>query len=426
MKVTVFSVLRNRTFTKLFLANVASQLGTTIGMVAFTLYLLDRFGEQPIFATVTQLMNSLPTLLVFFLVGVLADRLDRQKIALYANWIRFGITLLLLGSIQIGWMPLTFALLFLRSGVARFFQPAEAGLVQGILQKEEYTQSAGLNQMVGSIFALFGVGLGTASYWFLGMEGSLAIDAAGFLVSALLIRSCRFADEVRLPNGNATLRGIQLRSIFADLNEGMKYMFRDRLIIALVSGFFLFGVINGFFSVLPLFLLKYKLAPETYELVGVWRGIVFGVGILLGSMLASALANKMKLYHMLIAGLLAGGICITAIGWAEDVPMFLFFEGLFSITLPFINVSIGGWMPQIIDPKMMGRVQGWVDPLMMLATSLTLGFISFSFPAWVSIESLYMLVGGCILFVGVFYWAVLPRLIVKHEQPRVTSNLPLY
>ncbi len=64
-----------------------------------------------------------------------------------------------------------------------------------------------------------------------------------------------------------------------------------------------------------------------------------------------------------------------------------------AVSLPSINVAIGGWIPNIVNPKMMGRVQGWIHPLMMLSQSLTLLFIAWLYPAWIALESLYWLVG---------------------------------
>ena len=45
-------------------------------------------------------------------------------------------------------------------------------------------------------------------------------------------------------------------------------------------------------------------------------------------------------------------------------------------------------MPKIVDPKMMGRVQGWINPLMMLSQSVTLGLIAVLFPTVIAIEFL--------------------------------------
>ena len=53
-------------------------MGSIIGLTAFMYYILDRFSTQPMYATITELIYSLPVLFVF-LVGVLADNMDRKK-----------------------------------------------------------------------------------------------------------------------------------------------------------------------------------------------------------------------------------------------------------------------------------------------------------------------------------------------------------
>jgi len=44
-------LFKNHSFTKLFFANFTSQMGSVIGMTAFTFYLLDRFSNQPGYAS---------------------------------------------------------------------------------------------------------------------------------------------------------------------------------------------------------------------------------------------------------------------------------------------------------------------------------------------------------------------------------------
>ena len=53
-------------------------MGSIIGLTAFMYYILDRFSTQPMYATITELIYSLPVLFVF-LVGVLADNMDRKN-----------------------------------------------------------------------------------------------------------------------------------------------------------------------------------------------------------------------------------------------------------------------------------------------------------------------------------------------------------
>lgn len=58
-------IFKNRNFVRLFFAALASQMGTTVGNMAFAFYLLDHFSHQPAYATLAELMYSLPTVFVF-------------------------------------------------------------------------------------------------------------------------------------------------------------------------------------------------------------------------------------------------------------------------------------------------------------------------------------------------------------------------
>ncbi|MDP5273943.1 MFS transporter [Chengkuizengella axinellae] len=413
-----FSVFKNGNYTKLFLANLTSHMGTVIGLTAFMFYLLDRFTNQPIYATINEMMYSLPTLFVFLLIGVFADRMDRQKIAVYSDWIRAILSICFLAAIWIGWIPLIFFIIFLRSAVQKFFFPAEQAMVQGILKEHEYTTAAGLNQMVNSLFMLFGSALGAVAYWTVGIEGAIIVDTISFVISALLLHACNIPESVRLPNGKKSLRDLQISMVLKDFREGMIYILGNRLLLSLIVGFIVFGIVNGGFSVILIFMLKYELAKETYEQMSVILGIIFGIGVLIGSIFASIIAQKVKLYKLAILGLLMCGL-ITALS-VNSPSIIIFFSLLFvvGLFLPFINVALGGWIPKIVDPKMMGRVQGWLDPLTMLAQTITLGVIAVTYPTIVKIEGLYWLVGGCLMIVAIFYAIVLPKYEKQH-----TTNL---
>jgi DHA3 family macrolide efflux protein-like MFS transporter len=63
-----------------------------------------------------------------------------------------------------------------------------------------------------------------------------------------------------------------------------------------------------------------------------------------------------------------------------------------------------------------GRVSAWIDPLMMLAHSISLGLIAWLFPAYVSLEAIYYGIGIALLIVSVIYFSVLPRLSREAER----------
>lgn len=415
-------LFKNSAFTKLFLANFASQMGTVIGTMAFAFYLLDRFSTRPVYATLAELMYALPALAVFLFTGVLADRLDRKKIAANSDWIRAGLTLLLLGAIALDWIIPAFVLLFLRSAVAKFFTPAEMSLLQGILSGDQYIQAAGLNQTVAGVFMLFGMGLGSAAYHFLGIGGAIAIDAVSFLVSGILIALCPFPPEVRLPNGPVRMKDLHLRQITADFAQGWTSIKGNRLLLAIISGFFLFGAINGVFAVLPIFTMKYKLSPDHYQVDASLITVFLGIGFLIGSAIASTLIKKSSKASVLIIGLLLSGILTVGLGMIGHIWVYLSIVLLIGVILAPVNVVLGGWVPELVEPSSMGRVSAWIEPLMMLGQSLALGLVAFAYPAHVSITMLYTLLGTCILVSFLYYLLVLPSLTRRSQTVDAESE----
>lgn len=413
---SIIGVFRNTNYRKLFFAAFFSQLGSVIGIIAFTFYLLDRFSDEPYYATIAEMMYSLPTLFVFFIVGVLADRFDRQKIASNTDWINAGISILFLISIWIGWLPLIFLLLFTRSAISKFFIPAETALVQGVLKKEEYTIAAGLNQFLMSFFLLFGTGLGTLAYIYLTIEGAILIDAISFIISGLFIRSCRISKEARQPNGPAKWKDLHIRNVLVDFKAGLVYILKTPLLLALMIGFFLFGIINSGFSLMPIYLIKYKLAPDTYKEASVLMSVAFGAGVLIGSLVGTILTRSVRLHYIIIASLLVSGALTLITPFINEVWTFLVLVFFAAIAVAPSNIAIGGWLPQIVDKRLMGRVQGWINPVVMTGQFITLALIAVAFPTLVSVEVPFYWLGGSFFAVGMFYLLRLPKLVKQFER----------
>ena len=405
----MLQIFKNRNFLWLFLANFTSQLGSVVGMTAFMLYLLRKFSSQPSYATITELTYTLPMLFLFFFVGVFADRLNRKKIAMYCDYISALLSVVLLITIIQDWIFLSFCILFLRSGVSKFFQPAQSSLIQGILTEDQYATSAGLNQLVSSLFMLFGGAIGTIVFWKLGVEAAIIIDTISFILSGLLIQVAKLSKDITNPNGHHTLKDLKFTLVLKDFKEGIVYILNHSLLRSLLSGFFLFGVINGGFSVMPSFILKYKLAPENYEELLIYIGVAFGTGVLLGSIVGSMLAKKMQLQNMIIIGLTISGLCVIAAGFSTSPIAYILWQFIIGLILPIVNIGIGGWFPKIVEKRMMGRVQGWIQPIILLSQSITLGLIALFYPTILKIEWLHAIVGLSLSIVGVYYFVVLPK-----------------
>ncbi|MDO7907694.1 MFS transporter [Paenibacillus sp. JX-17] len=405
------TLFRNANFVRLFIASFASQLGTTVGNMAFAFYLLDHFAKQPYYATLAELMYSLPTLLVFFIVGVVADRFNRQRIAEYSDWIRVILSVLFLVTILNGWLPAAFLVLFLRSAVSKFFAPAEMAILQGIISKEQYDQAAGLNQMVFGVFMLFGMALGAVAYHTVGIQGAIIVDGVSYLVSGIMIRLCKVEPQVNLPNGPSSWKDLNMKLVLRDFAKGYGYIRSNHLLFTLIIGFFLFGFINGGFAVLPMFTMKYKLAPEHFEQFSSYFSISLGLGFLFGSVLGTVLVKKVAKHHIIIGGILLTALLTMSLAVAEKAWIYLVIIGIAGCVLAPLNIAIGGWMPELVEPDKMGRVSAWIDPVMMLAQSAALGLIAILYPYVVSLEMAYLLLGAVMLLAYMWFQWQMPRLV---------------
>ncbi|MDR9853545.1 MFS transporter [Paenibacillus sp. VCA1] len=409
-------LFRNAMFVRMFLAAFASQLGSMVGSMAFAFYLVDRFSNQPAYASVAELMYSLPTLVVFLFVGVLADRLDRKRIAVQSDWIRAVLSVVLLLCIHQDWIIPAFAILFLRSAISKFFTPAEMSLMQGIMKPEQYVKASSLNMSIMGIFMLFGMSLGSAAYYYLGIEGAIIIDTVSFIVSGILLATCRFPAEVRQPNGKAKLSDLSLKSMAADFGAGFKYIVRSRLLLAIILGFFFFGIVNGVFSILPLFTMKYELSPDRYQVYTPLVMVFLGIGYLVGSAISSLLIKKCGKVAVLITGLFLTMALTLAVGLCGNIQIYLGFMVLLGILLAPVNVVLGGWLPELVEPQNMGRVSAWIEPLNTTGQAIALGFISVAFPAIVGVTALYWILAVSMLIVSVYYLIALPGLHRKHQN----------
>lgn len=415
------ALFRNPTFCKLFFATFTSQLGTVVGNMAFAYYMVDRFSEKPSLATTAELMYSLPTLAVFWIVGVIADRFDRKRIAAYSDWIRAGLTLLLLIFVHYDLVFLCFLTLFLRSSISKFFGPAEMGLLQGSIGQEQYVQASGLNQIIMGIFMLFGMSLGATAYHFIGIEGAIIVDGLSFLLSGLLLSWGQFPEAARMPNGKTRIRELRFSLVIKDFWEGLRYIVGNRLLLVLISGFLFFGIVNGVFAVLPIFAMRYKLSPDQYVVHSSLITVFLGIGFLVGTIVGPQLIRRFTRAPVLITGLFLASVLIGGLGLANRIEVYFVLVLVAGIAIAPINIALGSWMPELVPPQNMGRVNSMIEPVMMLGHSLALGGIALAFPAWITVTWLHFILAICTVSVSFFYLTSLPSLI-RRRTATVTAE----
>ena len=178
------AVLRVREFRALWLADIQSLVGDQLARVALSVLVFERTSS----ALATAAVYSLTFLPALFgtPLGVLADRLPRRALLVGGDAIRA----VLLAVMALPGLPLgaVTVLLFAAVLVGAPWKAAESALVADILAEEGYVLGSGLRMATSQASQLAGFAVGGTVVAAVGPHSALAIDAATFGLSALILR----------------------------------------------------------------------------------------------------------------------------------------------------------------------------------------------------------------------------------------------
>jgi MFS family permease len=231
-------VLRNRSFGMLWLGQLLSGAGDWLLLVAVPLYVfrLTRSASDAGLAFVAEVT---PPLLLGPVAGVFVDRWPRRHVMIVTDLLSSAsVGVMLLASARSEWLLLT--AVFAENAFCTFFSPACTGLVPAMVGRDSDLALANSWFAVsGGIQRLAAAPLGGALYAVGGFRLPAAIDAASYLVSALLV-----ALIGRTPAAGTQPSGRRAITAFvSELQHGLASLARDstlRLMLT-ASSLFLFG-----------------------------------------------------------------------------------------------------------------------------------------------------------------------------------------
>jgi MFS transporter, NRE family, putaive nickel resistance protein len=198
---------RNRTFRKLFTAQVISLAGSGVTTVALALFVHDIAGKAAATAVLGQaLMLRIVAFLLFSqTAGVLADRMSRKPILIASDLARFGL-IALFPFITTVWQ--VYAAVFAVNCLTAFFTPAYEASLPEVVGEKDYVQALSYSRVAVDVEAIAGPALAGVLIAFMSLRWVFWFDALTYLFSAALVatvnlprRSKAPKDEVRLPGG---------------------------------------------------------------------------------------------------------------------------------------------------------------------------------------------------------------------------------
>ena len=182
----MLSLLRERDFGLLWTAGLISIAGDFMLLIALPLHVYALTGSAlaggGVYASLL-----VPRVLLGSIAGVLVDRWDRKRTMVVVDLARAVILLPLLavGSDDRLWLAYVVPGIAATAGL--LFGPAENALLPRLVGEGRLTVANALNALNNNIGRLIGPALGAALYAWSGIALVVAIDAATYLVAALLI-----------------------------------------------------------------------------------------------------------------------------------------------------------------------------------------------------------------------------------------------
>ncbi|MFC9730262.1 MFS transporter [Streptomyces roseolus] len=190
----MLSVLRDRTYRHLFLAQTVALTGTGLATVALALLAYDLAGGQAAAVLGTALALKMTAYVGLApLAGVLARRMPRRTLLVGADLVRL-LAALVLPFVDRVWQ--VYALVLLLQAASAVFTPAFQATIPRVLPQEgDYTRALTLSRLAYDLESLASPVLAAALLALMPYGWLFAGTAAGFLLSALLVLSLRLPAE---------------------------------------------------------------------------------------------------------------------------------------------------------------------------------------------------------------------------------------
>ncbi len=305
----------NRNFRRLWAAQVVSELGDWFCVLAIYSLLLELTGSAAAVGLAV-VLQVLPQTFAGPTAGVVNDRASRKRIMILADLVRAAAVLFVLLVRSPGAVWVLYPLLFVKSLMVAFFEPARQSVLPNITSRKELMVANTLASTTWSFNLAIGATLGGVVAAAAGRDAVFVINALCFLLSAALLRGMRFSEPHT--DGMPPLGARDLVD-FTPIMDGVRYIRSDKRVLATVFVKFGMGLMGSNNVVLPV--LGERVFPVRLEGLTPERGAMLGMSLLLGargvgSLLGPFVAGAWSGQHedRLRLGILFGFL-LTAVGY---------------------------------------------------------------------------------------------------------------
>lgn len=258
-----------------------SLVGTWIQSVAQS-WLVFQLTNSAFLLGVVGFLGSIPIFVLSLFGGVLADRVNKRNILIFTQVLFMLLAFLLAFLTQFQLIkPQQIMVIALLNGIIMAFDaPARQSIVVELVGKEHLFNAIVLNSVAFNSSRIIGPAIAGVLIFTIGMSGCFYLNGLSFLAVIVALFLIKLNKNPGLQNNNSAL---------SDLKQGLVFISKDRLILALVSmvaAMSLFGI--SYVILMPVF------ANDILRVGAKGLGILMsstGLGALIGALALARLGD---------------------------------------------------------------------------------------------------------------------------------------
>ena len=373
-------LLINRNYTLLWLGGLISQIGDILFMIMLILWvgtLLRNQNAAPLAVSGVVLADALPALLIGPFAGVFVDRWPKQRMVRLMDALRAVLVCALLPISGPFPLPLALKLTIIYlvvaavSSLSQFFTPATKAILKEVVSEEQLTRASALTVGGGACAWTIGSACAGLCYVSLGAGWAMAVNAASFVCSWVLIGRMRVSESAK----TAAAQSAPLRRVLTELREGLRCIQGQLRTLLLTWSLYSFGW--GIVNVLAFFYITQNIHVPT-SLFGLWLAVT-GSGGILGTALVDSAAAKRGATSVYARALLFAGVMVVVSTVPNQAIIALVGFTLNGVVMVQAEVLLGPLVLLATPEQMVGRVfsvLGTVTTLSALLATFLSGYVS--------------------------------------------------
>lgn len=359
-------LLRRRDLGLVLASRLVSDFGTGIAPIALAFGVLALPGGNASALGVVLLCAALPRLVFLLIGGVIGDRVRNRARLMAVAEVAAGAAHLAAGLLFLtghATVPALAALAVVGGSAAAIYYPTSTGLVPQLVSGDDLQSANSLMRLSMSLAGILGTAVGGVLVATVGPGWGLVIDAATYVVSAVLLSAVRAGGREGGREESAT--------VLDDLAHGWREFTARRWVWLIVL---LFSLSNfGFTAAIGV--LGPVLSLDVYAGAPSWAAVM--VSFSLGTLVGVVVAMRLKPAHPLFVGMLAQVVIaapLVAMAVPTSLPVLVVLAFVCGVGVDIFEIMWITSLQQHVPQESLSRVSSydWLGSLALTPVALAL------------------------------------------------------